>query len=136
MEDPERGVRAKVQEKRGEKRSEDADPGREVRAKVREKRWQKRVSEDDGRADLDEAAAAARMARDAAEAGLARAREKSVRIEAVAGRWCDIVDEDWQLDPCLDKEVWSESVEKSAERGCVDTNPLRAIWKSRPDLFT
>jgi len=115
VEDPERGVRAKVQEKRGEKRPEDADPERKVRATVPEKRWQKRVSEDDGRADLDEAAAAARMARDAAEAGLARAREKSVRIEAVAGRWCDVVDEDWQLDPFLDKQVWSESQRAALE---------------------
>ena len=95
VEDPERGVRAKVQEKRGEKRSKDADPEREVRAKVREQRGQKRISEDDGRADLGEAAAAAKMTKDAAEAGLARAREKSVRIEAVAKRWSDVVDEDW-----------------------------------------
>jgi len=115
VEDPERGVRAKAQEKRGEKRSEDADSQREVRAKLQEKRGPKRVSEDDGRADLDEAAAAARMARDAAEAGLARAREKSVRIEAVAGRWCDVVDEDWQLDPFLDKQVWSESQRAALE---------------------
>ena len=115
VEDPERGVRPKVQEKCGEKRSEDADPERGVRANVREKRWQKRAPEDDGRADLGEAAAAARMARDAAEAGLARAREKSVRIEAVAGRWCDVVDEDWQLDPFLDKQVWSESQRATLE---------------------
>ena len=45
--------------KRGEKRPDDGDPELEVRAKVREKCGEKRVSEDDGRADLDEAAAAA-----------------------------------------------------------------------------
>ena len=58
-EEPDREVRAKFREKRGGKRPEDGDPERGVRAKVREKRGEKRVSEDDGRADLDEAAAAA-----------------------------------------------------------------------------
>ena len=88
-----------------EKRAEDADSEREVRAKGSRETLAKESLGDDGRADLDEAAAAARMARDAAEAGLARAREKSVRVEAVAGRRCDIADEDWQLDPCIEKEV-------------------------------
>ena len=70
-----------------------------------------------------------------ARAQAAAGPAKSVRVEAVAGRWCDVVDEDWQLDPFLDKEAWSESVEKSAERRVLIRIPLRAIWKSLPNSF-
>ena len=113
MGNPDREVLAKFEERRGEKRPEDAGAEREVRARVREVRGQRRISEDDGRADLDEAAAT--MAKSAAEAGLARAKEKSMRVEAVSGRWCDIADENLQLDPFLNEQVWSESQRASLE---------------------
>jgi len=115
------------QEQRGEKRLEDTGAEREVRARIREARGQKRVPEDDGRADLDEAAL--EMARNAAEAGLARLAlaRKAVRVDAVAPqptqmtyaapqptqmtyaapRWSDVEsDENLQSDPLLQVEKW------------------------------
>ena len=47
VDDNERGIRAKVQEKRGEKRADDEEPDREVRTKFREKRGEKRPEDGD-----------------------------------------------------------------------------------------
>ena len=103
------------------KRSEITVDEREVRATIPESRGRKRVSENDGRIDLDEADL--EMARKAAEAGLALARKtterkvpteaKSVRVDAVSNRWCDIADENWRSGPFLKLENWNMGFEKS-----------------------
>ena len=88
-EETDREVRTKFHEQRGEKRPEDGDPEREARAKVREKRGEKRVSEDDGRADLDEAAAAA-----AAKTTKIFQIHTPAIATHVGRKWIDEVDED------------------------------------------
>ena len=78
---------------------EEEDPGRGVRARTAEARGEKRTLEE----------------------GSAAGPEKSVKVDAVAGRWCDIVDEDWRLDPFLDKGLVKSSRSFLVEFGTRST---------------
>jgi len=91
-----------IARKRGGKRSEITVAEREVRARIPESRGQKRISENDGRIDLDEADL---------ETATNNTKIGQVHIPTPATRvrqeWIDLVDGDWERDPLVRLECWS-----------------------------